>query len=207
MSASAGHHAGPPRRGSPRSRALATRVLRLFGWRVTGDLPTPPRAVVIVAPHTSNWDFPVCMLAMLAIGFRITWFGKHTLFFFPARYILHWLGGEPVDRRVHAGRVRHAIERLTQADALYLGIAPEGTRRRVERWKTGFWRIADGAGVPILPVALDWGTREVRILPAFTTTGDMTADVATLGQRFRPDMARRPGQFAPQDAALRPPQR
>jgi 1-acyl-sn-glycerol-3-phosphate acyltransferase len=181
-------------------------VLGWFGWTVAGDLPTAPRAVLILAPHTSNWDFPVCMLAMLATGLRMTWIAKHTLFFWPARPILHWLGGEAVDRRVHAGRVQHAIERLHSTGALYLGIAPEGTRRRVAEWKTGFWRIADGAGVPIIPIALDWSTREVRITPAFTTTGVVEVDLPALRGRFRAAMARHPDHFAdPQPADDTPP--
>lgn len=196
MSQAAGSSTGPPRRGSSRSRALATGVLRLVGWRVTGDFPAPPRAMVIVAPHTSNWDFPVCMLAMLAIGLRINWIGKHSLFFFPAKYILRWLGGEPVDRRVHEGKVQQAIDRLQAAPALYLGIAPEGTRKRVEAWKTGFWQVADGASVPIIPVALDWGRRELRIMDAVETTGVQAADIAAIRKMFQPDMARRPENFA-----------
>jgi len=187
---------GPPRRGSPASRARAGRLLRWFGWSVTGEQPTTPRAVLILAPHTSNWDFPVCMLAMLTVGWRITWIAKHTLFVWPASPILRWLGGEPVDRRIHAGRVQHAIERFGASEALYLGIAPEGTRRRAEHWKTGFWRIAHGAGVPIIPLALDWSTRELRITPAMHTSGDVEADLRALRARFRAGMARHPTQFA-----------
>lgn len=186
----------PPRRGTPGSRARAARVLGWFGWSVTGSLPTAPRAVVILAPHTSNWDFPVCMLAMLAVGWRITWIAKHTLFVWPASLLLRWLGGEAVDRRVHAGRVQHAITRIHAASAFYLGIAPEGTRSRVARWKSGFWRIADGAGVPIIPVALDWQAREVRITPAIQTTGDEDADMRRIRGRFRATMALRPDRFA-----------
>lgn len=187
---------GPPRRGNPRSRARASRLLGWFGWSVTGDLPDAPRAVLILAPHTSNWDFPICMLAMLAVGLRITWIAKHTLFVWPARPILQWLGGEPVDRRVHAGRVQHAIARIRAADAFYLGIAPEGTRRRVAHWKTGFWRIADGAGVPIIPVALDWSARQVRIMPTFHPSGDVDADLRALRGTFHAGMARHPEDFA-----------
>jgi 1-acyl-sn-glycerol-3-phosphate acyltransferase len=187
---------GPPRRGTPRSRAIATRVLALFGWRVAGPFPTAPRAVVIVAPHTSNWDFPVSMTAMLALGLRIDFFAKHSLFFFPARYVLRWLGAKPVDRQVRSGTVRHSIERLASEPELYVGIAPEGTRKRVEAWKTGFWQVADGAGVPIIPVALDWGRRELRIMDAVETTGDQAADIAAIQKMFQPEMARRPENFA-----------
>lgn len=192
---------GPPRRGSERSRRAASRLLAWFGWRVTGEFPVAPRAVLIVAPHTSNWDFFLCMPAMFAAGLRITWIGKHTLFFFPAAAILRWLGGEPVDRRVRADTVQHAIGRFAAQRQFYLGIAPEGTRRRVEEWKTGFWHIAHGAGVPIIPVALDYAAREIRITAAVTTTGDEAADVAAIRARYRRSMARRPERFVDRSAA------
>lgn len=192
---------GPPRRGSERSRRAASRLLGWFGWRVTGMFPAAPRAVLIVAPHTSNWDFFVCMAAMFAAGLRITWIGKHTLFVFPVSAMLRWLGGEPIDRRVRADRVQQAIERFGSRQQFYLGIAPEGTRKRVDAWKTGFWHIAHGAGVPIIPVALDYAAREIRITPAFTTTDDEAADVAAIRARYRGTMARRPERFAEAPAA------
>jgi 1-acyl-sn-glycerol-3-phosphate acyltransferase len=173
-----------------------TRVLGWFGWRVTGEFPTAPKAVLIVAPHTSNWDFWLCMPAMFAAGLRITWIAKHTLFFFPAAPILRWLGGEPVDRRVRADTVQQAIDRFGAREQFYLGIAPEGTRKRVDAWKTGFWHIARGAGVPIIPIALDWSTREIRITAAFQPTADEVADLAVLRGRFAAAMARRPARFA-----------
>lgn len=171
-------------------------MLGLFGWRVTGEFPTAPKAVLIVAPHTSNLDFFVCMAAMFAAGLRITWIAKHTLFFFPAAPILCWLGGEPVDRRVRSDTVQHAVARFSEHERFYLGIAPEGTRRRVAEWKTGFWHVARGAAVPIIPVALDYGTREVRITAAFDPTGDEAADLLAIRARYRSAMARHPARFA-----------
>lgn len=169
--------------------------MRVFGWQVTGEWPSVPKSVLLVAPHTSNLDFFVCMAAMFATGLRITWIAKHTLFFFPAAPILRWLGGEPINRRVRSDTVQHAIERFAAHEQFILGIAPEGTRRRVSEWKTGFWHIARGAGVPIVPVALDYGTREVRITAAFTPTGDETADLAAIRGRYHRAMARHPANF------------
>jgi 1-acyl-sn-glycerol-3-phosphate acyltransferase len=103
----------PPCRGAPWSRDIAQRTLALFGWRVTGELPTAPRFVLIVAPHTSNWDFPLCMLTMFATGLRVNWLGKHSLFFFPAAPILRWLGGEPIDRSIRAGTVGQSRRTVT----------------------------------------------------------------------------------------------
>lgn len=162
---------------------------------MTGELPAIPKAVLIGAPHTSNWDFPVAMLAKFALGLRVTWLGKHTLFAFPAGPILRRMGGEPVDRRIHADRVRHAIERFAASDRFWLGIAPEGTRKAAPEWRTGFWHIARGAGVPIVPIVIDWSTREVRLLPTFMPGDDERADLVALRAMYSSGMARRPERF------------
>lgn len=187
---------GPPRRGHEWSRTLATRILRLLGWEIVGPLPEQPRAVLIVAPHTSNWDFPICMLAMMATGLRISWIGKHSIFFFPAAPVLRWLGGEPVNRRVRADRVHQAVARIRESEQYLLGITPEGTRNLVIDWKSGFWAIAQGADVPIIPVVLDWQAHEVRITAAYTPTEDMIHDLHQIRSRYRATMARRPERFA-----------
>lgn len=160
-----------------------------------GKLPDTPRYVLIVAPHTSNWDFIVGVLAMLTIGIRLNWLGKHTIFVFPVSLILRWLGGEPVDRRIHHGIVEAAIERFAARPQWVLGIAPEGTRKRVEQWKTGFYRIAAGAGVPILPVTFDYARRVVDLGTLFFPTGDEARDLRELRGRYRADMARHPENF------------
>lgn len=187
---------GPPRRGSPFTRALAHRTLRLLGWRLEGVLPDLPKFLVIVAPHTSNWDFLYCILAMFATGLRLSWLGKHTLFFFPATPILHWLGGEPLDRSAKSGTVETAIGRYNERRQWVLGVSPEGTRKRVEQWKTGFLRIARGADVPIVPISIDYRQRIFRLHPPVPATADLDADLQTMRGYFRADMARHPAQFA-----------
>ncbi len=169
---------GCPRRGTPFSRSLSAHILGLGGWQVEGDLPDEPRFVLIVAPHTSAWDFFVCILAMFTIGLRLSWLGKHTLFRFPVAPVLRWLGGEPIDRDASRGTVEIAIERFRDRTQWVLGLSPEGTRKRAEEWKTGFLRIAVGAGVPkILPVWLDYQRRGAWIGPAFWPSGDQEADM------------------------------
>ena len=195
---------GPPRRGAPWSRALATRVLRLLGWRVTGTMPTAPRFVLIVAPHTSNWDFPLAMLTIFATGLRINWLGKHSIFFFPAAPILRWLGGEPIDRTVRAGTVEQSIARFARSEQYILGISPEGTRRAAPEWRTGFHRIAVGAGVPIVPAALDYRRKVIEFMPEVVPTNDVTADIATYRRLFTAGMARRPSQFVVDERAVSP---
>lgn len=187
---------GCPRRGTAQSRALAGRILGLFGWRMEGTLPDAPRFVLIVAPHTSNWDFPLGIFAMFTVGLQLTWLGKHTLFRFPVRRLLRWLGGEPVDRAAPLGVVGAAIERFRDRPQWVLAIAPEGTRRRISQWKTGYHRVARGAGVPILPVAIDYSRRVIEIGTLFEPTDDAAADTAALRRRFTAAMARYPEQFA-----------
>ncbi len=187
---------GCPRRGTPFSRALATRLMALAGWRVAGELPSEPKFVVIVAPHTSNWDFPIGVMSMFAVGLRLTWLGKHTIFRFPATPVLRWLGGEPVNRSATQGVVEMAIERFQARPQWVMGISPEGTRKRVEQWKTGFHRIAVGAGVPILPISLEYNNRVLRLGTLFHPTADRDADIATLRRLFHKGMALHPADFA-----------
>ncbi len=184
-----------PRRRSPVARWLSIRILALFGWRVEGQLPETPRFVLIVAPHTSNWDFPIGVLAMFATGIRLNWLGKHTLFFFPASIILRWIGGEPVNRGARAGIVEAAIERFRTRPQYVLAIAPEGTRRRVEQWKSGFYRIAVGAGVPILTVSIDYSRRVLDLGTLYFPVGDEAQDLGMLRSRYRATMARYPEQY------------
>ena len=187
---------GCPRRGTPSSRALANQLLALVGWRVVGSLPNEPRFVLIVAPHTSNWDFGLCIMAMFAIGLRLHWLGKHTIFFWPATPILRWLGGEPIDRGAALGTVDTAIERFGREQQWVLGLSPEGTRRKTDAWKSGFYRIAVGAGVPILPVAVDYRRRAVVLGTLTWPSADLDTGVAALRAHFRHEMARHPTKFS-----------
>ena len=194
---------GCPSRGTPAGAAFARRILALFGWSVAGAMPPLPRFVLIVAPHTSNWDFPICILAMFAIRFRLSWLGKHTLFRWPVAGLLHGLGGEQIERSAAHGTVAAPIDRFQARDQWVLGISPEGTRKRVEEWKTGFLRIAVGAGVPIVPVALDYSRKVVDILAPVWPTADADADIRAMRRMFHPHMARFPDRYVrpPEDPA------
>ncbi|MES2306871.1 MAG: lysophospholipid acyltransferase family protein [Gemmatimonadota bacterium] len=186
---------GAPRRGTPATRAFNRRLLALFGWHLEGELPEEPKFVLIVVPHTSNWDFFLCIMAMFGYGIRLTWLGKHTIFFWPAAPILRWLGGEPIDRTTSLGTVESAIERFHSRAQLVMGLSPEGTRKRTTEWKSGFYRIAVGAGVPIVPVSLDYQHKRMSIEPLFRPTGALDQDIARLRATFTADMARHPENF------------
>lgn len=185
----------PPRRNSALLRAIGRRALALFGWRIVGEPPDEPKFVAIVAPHTSNWDFVVCVAAMFALGLEIRWLGKHQLFRWPLGALLCRLGGWPVRRDAPEGLVMQAAAIIRSRPRFILGIAPEGTRSRVARWRTGFYRIAEAARIPIVPVALDWERREIVISDMVWPTGDTSRDIAYLMTHFKARMARHPQSY------------
>jgi len=150
--------------------------MRLTGWRFEGGFPDAAKFVIAVAPHTSNWDFLHGAAAMFALDLRVTFIGKHTLFVWPVSAFLRWMGGIPVDRRAAHGVVGEAVAAFGAPGPRILVIAPEGTRRKVERYKTGFLHIARGAGVPVLLVGLDYAARCVRIGPVLQVGEDIEAE-------------------------------
>ncbi len=166
-------------------------MLRLMGWRIEGEFPNLPKLVVAVAPHTSNWDFVVGVSAMFALDLDISFIGKHTLFVGPFDTILRWLGGIPVDRTVAHGVVAESVAGFGRVEQRILVIAPEGTRKRVERFKTGFLHIARGAGLPVLLAALDYGTRTVRFGPTIHVGSDIEAERARVEAHFASIRGRR----------------
>lgn len=173
------------------ARACAA-LLRLFGWRVKLVWPAMPKAVVIFYPHTSNWDFVVGILARSAVAIPIRFVGKDTLFRPPFGGLFRRLGGIPVDRRQSTGLVGGLIDTFDQADSLYLAIAPEGTRSKVDHWKSGFYRVALGARVPIGLGFIDYPRREVGIERWLTLTGDEAADLARIRACYADRRGKRP---------------
>lgn len=184
-----------PRRDGGLSRRLGRAVFEKMGWRFEGAMPDLPKFVVIAAPHTSNWDFIVAMSAMLALDIDARWMGKHTLFRWPFTGFMRWFGGLPVNRAAAKGLVEQMVEEFEERDQLVLGIAPEGTRKRVEQWKTGFYRIAHEAGVPIVPVTMDFGRKQVAIGPPHYTTGDREADLRALYDFYEGVEGKNPERF------------
>ena len=168
------------RRGNAFSKALARAILALFGWRVTGEVPDRAKMVAIVAPHSTNWDFVVGILVVFALGLRVRYLGKHTLFHPPLGWLMRWLGGTPVVRESPQGAVQDAAEMIAREDKVLLGIAPEGTRTPGKPWRSGFYNIATAAQVPILPAAFDYPANALRLFPLFEPTGDYKADLARL---------------------------
>jgi 1-acyl-sn-glycerol-3-phosphate acyltransferase len=183
-----------PRRGWGAGRWLGRQVLAAARWSITGEVPDLGKGVIIVAPHTSNWDFVIGAAAMLALDLELTFLGKHTLFEGPLAPLMRGLGGIPVNRsHPGSGVVDEMAARFEAADRLLLALSPEGTRSAVGRWKTGFHHIASAAGVPIVAVALDWGRREIRFGPVLAPTRDLDGDVAVFVDFFNTARGRRGG--------------
>lgn len=173
-----------PRRGNRVTQAIAIFLLWLAGWRMEGEIPDEPKMVAIGAPHTSNWDMLLGMVGMYAVRLRIAWMVKHTAFRWPLVRLLRWLGGVPIDRRGPQGTVGSMVETFRRRDKLILVILPEGTRRPVQRWKTGFYHIANGADAPILLVKFDYGRKSVRFGPTVRPTGNADADIRALQAEY-----------------------
>ncbi|WP_271410129.1 lysophospholipid acyltransferase family protein [Pseudomonas sp. Q1-7] len=177
---------------NPFAEAIGHGVLRLMGWRIEGRLPALDKFVVIGAHHTSNWDFVLFLAVKFVLRLNARWFGKHTLFRWPFAGLLRRWGGVPIHRHLKSNRVDQAVERFRESREFMLVISPEGTRKRVERWKMGFYHIARGAGVPIVPTALDYVGRRVVIGPPFVPSGDEQSDLRQLLAFYRPHVPKKP---------------
>jgi 1-acyl-sn-glycerol-3-phosphate acyltransferase len=169
-----------------RWRRACARALAASGWGIGGELPDVPRLVLIAAPHTSWWDGVWGLLMKIALGIDIAFMAKRELFRGPLGWALRRLGGMPIERSAAHGVVDQMIERMRGSEKLWLGIAPEGTRKRVARWKTGFWQIARASGVPILPVAFDYPSKTIVIGPLFRPGTDVETDLAALRAFYAP---------------------
>lgn len=171
---------------------IAERILGFFGWKVDHRLPPVDKLVVIGAPHTSNWDLPLGLLAMWALHHNFYWVAKHTIFIGPAGWLFRKLGGIPVDRRVHTGFINRAAESIKEKDRIAMVIAPEGTRAKTEYWKAGFYHIAMEAGVPIGLGYIDCNTKTIGVGATLWPTGDMEKDFEAIKKFYADKKGIRP---------------
>ena len=181
-----------PRRGNKITRWLGRATLALFGWHIVGQAPNLSKFVAIGAPHTSNWDFPLGMLLFIALGLRVSWMGKDSFVNGPGKRIWHWMGGIPINRRAAHGVVEQMIDVFNDREKFVLGITPEGTRSKVAQWKSGFYHIAQGAGVPIFPIEIDYKLKRFRLHPAFIPSGELAIDLPQIQAFFAEAHAKRP---------------
>jgi 1-acyl-sn-glycerol-3-phosphate acyltransferase len=168
-----------PKRGNGFSRWLGRSVFTLLGWRIATPVPDLAKAVCVIAPHSSNWDAMYGWLGSIALGIDCKWMAKSTLFWFPFGIFARWAGAVPVDRSGKAkGQAQAAADLIRNSDKMWLVIAPEGTRSNVGKWKTGFYRIAELADVPVLCCYIDYPSKSIGFGLQVRATGDLTADFA-----------------------------
>jgi len=182
-----------PRTRSRFGRWLGRSILRLGGWRMVGAFPDVPKLVLVGAPHSSNWDGVWGFAAKLALGLDIRILGKRELFWWPLGALLRRLGVIAVDRTAAHGVVEQLAALFARSDRFWFGLAPEGTRKPVERWKAGFWKIARAADVPVLPAYFHYPDKVIGIGPLFHLSDDMTADMARIRAWYRPWQGRHHG--------------
>ncbi|TXI50657.1 MAG: acyltransferase [Lysobacter sp.] len=168
------------------ARRVARGLLRLGGWRMVGAFPDLPKAVLIGAPHSSNWDGIWGLAAKVALGLDLRIFAKHQLFWWPLGPVLRRLGVIKVNRDAAKGLVEQIARRFEDETQLWIGIAPEGTRSHVERWKPGFWKIAKAAGVPVIPAYFHYPDKIIGIGEPFDLSDDMDADLARIRAWYAP---------------------
>ena len=170
---------------TPFLRRIARAGLHLAGWRTNLSEAPPPPVVFIGAPHTSQWDFPLMLAAVLALEHDARWLGKDSLFRPPFGGLMRWLGGIPVDRSSPHNLVGSMATFFKQNPGLILCVPPEGTRKKVGRWRTGFYYIALEAGIPIVMTVLDAEERQIRILGHHTPAGDAEREIREIQGRYR----------------------
>lgn len=171
---------------------VARTLLRWSGWRLVGKAPSVPRCVIIFAPHTSNWDFPLLLCVRFAYGRPVAYLAKDTLFRFPVAGILRWTGAVPVERTERHALVRTLTQAFRERSQLWLAMSPEGTRAKTDHWKSGFYHVAREAGVPLLLAFIDAARRECGLGDLIELSGDVDADLARLRTFYSSKIGIRP---------------
>ena len=158
-------------------RWLAALVLRLAGWRSIYVPPPGPKSVILVYPHTSNWDFPLGVLFTFIHRLNASWAGKDTMFRWPLRHFFLWLGGVPINRRERTGMIGQLTEAFAQNESFHICITQEGTRSKTDHWKTGFYQLAREVDVPVGLAFIDYGHKRIGVDRWVTLSGNEDADL------------------------------
>ena len=166
--------------------AIARWILKRLGFKIVGDYPHDiAKKIIVAAPHTSNWDFPIGILLRNAIKAEINFVGKKSLFIFPFGFILKAMGGVPVDRSKSTNFVESMVQLFDSREKFTLTIAPEGKRKKVDKLKTGFYYIAKDANVAIVLIKFDWGNKVLEWRQPFYPSGNIISDMELIDDFFR----------------------
>jgi 1-acyl-sn-glycerol-3-phosphate acyltransferase len=176
------------------ARRAARAVLRSLGWRVEVTWPSVPRCVIVVYPHTSNWDFVIGYLARLALGIPLQWMGKDSLFRGPLGALLRRMGGVPVNRREHTGFIAQLVGEMRRRPWMWIALAPEGTRTHTDHWRSGFYHLALAARAPVGLAFIDYGARVVGLRTYVELTGDEAIDLERIRLAYAGKVGRHPEQ-------------
>ncbi len=179
-------HARTKKRTSygPITRWIGRTWLRAFGWKLIGSNPGVSKCVVACAPHTSNWDFPFTLAAAMALSVPCVFMIKDSAFWWPLGVLLRWLGGIPINRTAPEGIVEQMVQVIRDSEKINVIVTPEGTRTNVKYWKLGFYRIAVGAGVPILFGIINYKEKWIGVADLFYPEGDLEKDWERLTEVF-----------------------
>ena len=178
----------------PKPSRFARRSLQLAGWEFEGEPPPEKKYLFLATPHTSNWDGLLLVMLTASVGLELEWMIKDSWVKSPLGPVLRRLGAVPIDRSRSTNVVEQMIERFRQRDRFVLAIPPEGTRSRAEYWKSGFYHIACGAKVPVVPGYLDFARKRGGLGPAITMTGNPRVDMDAIRAFYE---AKRPTPFDP----------
>lgn len=176
-------------------KKLSRWLLKTAGWKYIISVPDMPKSVICVAPHTSNWDFILGKLLYWAEEKDASFLMKKSWFFFPVGNILRSMGGVPVDRSRKTSVTQQVVQMFNERETFHIAITPEGTRKKVKKWKMGFYHIAVQADVPIWLAYFDYGKKEIGITEVFYPTGDEKADLKKIQAFYKNVQARFPDQF------------
>jgi len=180
-----------PARGNAVTRWLGRALLKIMGWRLIGELPNRPKFIIAAAPHSSNLDFFLAVGVILSLGLQCRFLAKASLFHFPLSLVMRAFGGIPVDRSAANGVVGQMTDTFRRSSKLVLGIAPEGTRKPVAKWRSGFARIAQAANVPVQPAVVDYRYKQVTFTALIEDVSDVSRIVAATQQAARSGTPRR----------------
>ena len=181
-----------PKRESHYLYRFSTKLLQWLGWRIEGQLPNRQQFIIAVAPHTSNWDFFLGILVMFRLQLKVKFLGKHSIFVWPVKGLLTRIGGIPVERSHRHGVVGQMVDYFDRKEPFVLALAPEGTRSKVNQWKTGFLQIAYQANVPVIPIAFDFKKKAIVIMQPVTVDADIEQARIDFQQLFSQVCAKNP---------------